>query len=79
MTSDASSAHPFLIMADGYENLITHIFPEGDEYLDSDAVFGVKNSLVADFKRNDSASEAAKLGLGSPFYLVEFNFGLKPT
>ena len=29
--------------------LITHVFRDGDEYLDSDAVFGVRNSLIGDF------------------------------
>jgi protocatechuate 3,4-dioxygenase beta subunit len=82
----ATGRHPMrpahihvMITAKGYETLITHIFPEGDEYLDSDAVFGVKNSLVADFTRNDSAEEAAKLGIRWPFFEVEFNFGLKPA
>jgi hydroxyquinol 1,2-dioxygenase len=37
----------FLVKADGYEPLITHVFLEGDEYLTSDAVFGVKHELVA--------------------------------
>jgi protocatechuate 3,4-dioxygenase beta subunit len=69
----------FMINADGYERLITHIFVEGDEYLDSDAVFGVKNSLVADFVLNESSDEAAKYGFNAPFYEVEFNFGLKPV
>jgi catechol 1,2-dioxygenase len=80
----ATGRHPmrpahihFMITADGYERLITHIFVEGDEYLDSDAVFGVKNSLVADFALNQSAQDATNYGLKAPFYEVEFNFGLK--
>jgi protocatechuate 3,4-dioxygenase beta subunit len=80
----ATGRHPmrpahihFMISADGYERLITHIFVEGDEYLDSDSVFGVKNSLVADFARNDSPDAAAGYGMQAPFYEVEFNFGLK--
>jgi catechol 1,2-dioxygenase len=82
----ATGRHPmrpahihFMITADGYERLITHIFVEGDEYLDSDAVFGVKNSLVADFALNQSAEDAAKYGVKLPFYEVEYNFGLKPV
>ena len=31
----------------GYRTLVTHIFVQGDELLASDAVFGVKDSLVA--------------------------------
>ena len=39
----------FMIKAPGYEPLITHVFRAGDPYLDSDAVFGVRQSLVADW------------------------------
>lgn len=37
----------FILRAKGYETLTTHIFVEGDPYLDSDAVFGVKDALIA--------------------------------
>src|SRR5664279_347981 len=50
----ATKRHPmrpahvhFLVNAQGYEPLITHVFIEGDEYLDSDAVFGVKDDLLS--------------------------------
>lgn len=36
----------FMIEAPGYETLITQVFRDGEEYLDSDAVFGVRESLV---------------------------------
>ena len=39
----------FMIRADGYDTLITHVFKKGDPYLISDPVFGVKESLVADW------------------------------
>lgn len=51
----ASGRHPwrpahvhFLIRAAGHETLVTHIFREGSDYLDSDVVFGVRSSLVAE-------------------------------
>lgn len=50
----ATKRHPwrpahlhFMIQAPGYERLITHVFRDGDEWLDSDAVFAVRQSLVA--------------------------------
>jgi hydroxyquinol 1,2-dioxygenase len=50
--------HPFrpahihyLVTADGYQKLVTHTFVGGDPYLDSDAVFGVKEMLIAPFER----------------------------
>jgi hydroxyquinol 1,2-dioxygenase len=54
----ATNRHPyrpahlhFLIAAEGYEPLITHLFVDGDQYLDSDAVFGVKKSLIRTYTR----------------------------
>jgi len=37
----------FMIKAPGHETLITHIFKDGDPYLDSDVVFGVRSSLIS--------------------------------
>ncbi len=54
----ATGRHPwrpahlhFMIQAPGYETLVTHVFRDGGEYLDSDVVFGVRQSLVADWVR----------------------------
>lgn len=54
----ATGRHPirpahlhFFITAPGYRPLITHLFVKGSKYLDSDAVFGVKDSLIIDFKK----------------------------
>ena len=40
---------PSIVKADGFRTLVTHIFVRGDELLDGDSVFGVKDSLVLDF------------------------------
>ena len=40
----------FIVSAPRFETLTTHLFVEGDPYLDSDVVFGVKNSLIVPFK-----------------------------
>lgn len=68
-----------IVSAPGYERVVTHVFVNGDPYLDSDAVFGTKDPLIADFKKNDSPAEAAKYGVSVPFYTVDFDFGLKPA
>jgi hydroxyquinol 1,2-dioxygenase len=51
----ATGRHPmrpahlhFMVSAPGYRTLITHVFVAGDPHLASDAVFGVKDSLVVD-------------------------------
>jgi protocatechuate 3,4-dioxygenase beta subunit len=38
-----------MIAAEGHETLVTHIFVQDGPYLDSDAVFGVKQSLIRTF------------------------------
>ena len=43
----------FMIGAPGYRKLVTHLFLEGDKYLESDAVFGVKPSLIVKPVRQD--------------------------
>jgi hydroxyquinol 1,2-dioxygenase len=59
----------FMISADGYKPLITHLFVKGAPHIDEDAVFGVKPSLVQEFKRKTD-------GTG---YTLEYDFGLSLT
>ena len=80
-----TARHPFrpahihlLVSAEDYAPVTTHLFVRGDEYLGSDAVFGVKDSLIVDFVQNDSVEEAARYQLKAPFYTVEYDFILKP-
>jgi hydroxyquinol 1,2-dioxygenase len=83
----ATGRHPwrpahihFVVSADGYEPVTTHIFDSRDEYLGSDAVFAVKDSLICDFEPHDSAEgEAARLGIAPPYYTAAFDFRLKPA
>lgn len=83
----ATGRHPwrpahihFVVSADGYEPVTTHIFDRHDEYLGSDAVFAVKDSLICDFVRHDSADgEGARLDIGQPYYTAEFVFRLKAS
>lgn len=48
----------FMVTANGYRRVITHIFVAGDPYLVSDAVFGVKNSLIVPFEKAESPTES---------------------
>jgi catechol 1,2-dioxygenase len=63
--------------ADGYQPVTTHVFVAGTPYLDSDAVFGVKDSLVRDFPVVDDAERAAEVGLPNPFRTVHFDVVLR--
>jgi protocatechuate 3,4-dioxygenase beta subunit len=66
-----------LVSADGYLPVTTHLFVKGDPYLDSDAVFGTKDSLVVDFVPNNSQEEAERYHVKAPFYTVAYDFILE--
>jgi protocatechuate 3,4-dioxygenase beta subunit len=66
-----------IVTAAGYAPVTTHIFVDDDPYLASDAVFGVKESLIGRFVRHDDDRRAATLGLGNPFYSVDWDFRLE--
>src|SRR5687768_16017710 len=67
-----------IVSAPGYQQVITHVFVEGDPYLDGDAVFAVKDSLVGKYKKVNDAAEAKKLGLSNPFLKLNWDFRLSP-
>lgn len=56
----------FIVTADGFEKVVTHTFVGDDSYITSDAVFGVKETLVAPFERVDDGSTVWR----SPFDFV---------
>lgn len=68
----------FIISAPGFETVITHIFAPDCQYLREDTVFGVKDSLIAEFHHHDDAGEAKQLGFSNPYWSVDWNFVLKP-
>jgi hydroxyquinol 1,2-dioxygenase len=59
----------FIVSAPGYETLTTHLFDSKDPHLDSDPVFGVKSSLIVDFKPKPGGQEVE----------VEYDFIMKPA
>jgi protocatechuate 3,4-dioxygenase beta subunit len=69
----------FMVSAEGHETLVTHIFTPDCPWLRDDAVFGVKESLIANFRIVDDQQRAADLGLPNPFREVEWNVVLAAT
>lgn len=69
----------FIVSAPGFEKLITHIFTPDCPWLKDDAVFGVKESLIADFKMVDDPKKAAALGMPNPFRICEWNVVLSKS
>ena len=79
----ATGRHPwrpshihFLIRAKGYQTLVTHIFRDGDRYLNSDVVFGVRTSLIGDFVRHEPGPAPDGSRLTVPFYTLNRDFVL---
>ena len=68
----------FMIKVPGYKTLITHVFKEGDRYLDSDAVFGVKRSLISNFERHEPGTAPDGKKMDAPFYTMRYDFLLAP-
>ena len=82
----ALGRHPFrpahlhyIIEADGLETLVTHIFDPDDAYIHSDAVFGVKQSLMAEFVLIDDEERIAQEGAAGQFFEVTHDFVLAPV
>ncbi len=79
----ATGRHPnrpahlhFIVAAEGYRPVTTHVFVADSPYLDSDAVFGVKESLVRDVPEVDDPARAAEVGLANPFRTLTFDLSL---
>ena len=66
----------FIVGAKGFAPITTHYFVPGDPYLESDAVFGVKETLIVDFTRNDDKAAMKKYGFKKPFWEAECDFVL---
>jgi catechol 1,2-dioxygenase len=78
----AQHRHPYrpahlhiLAHTPGFKTLITQLFVDDDEHLDSDVVFGVTRSLIGDYRRHDRPSE---LGMQEPWYSIEYTFVMEP-
>ncbi len=75
----------FIVSAPGHKTLVTEVFPSDDPYLDQDAVFGVRQRLIMEYKLgtnhktlSDELVIKAKLADES-FFTVDFDFILKTT
>ncbi|MGW1055257.1 intradiol ring-cleavage dioxygenase [Streptomyces sp. NPDC002521] len=82
----ATGRHPyrpahihFIATADGHTPVTTHIFVAGSDYLDSDAVFAVKQSLVKEFTETDDPALAREFGIRNPFRHARFDLVLEHT
>jgi hydroxyquinol 1,2-dioxygenase len=68
----------FMIAAPGHRKLVTHVFVAGDAYLDSDAVFGVKESLIREVEQRPAGMEPDGTRSDRPYFHLHYDFALKP-
>jgi hydroxyquinol 1,2-dioxygenase len=68
----------FLLNVPGYEPLITHLFQEGADYLDSDVVFGVKEELVVHYERHEPGETPDGGTIDQPWFEARYDFVLQP-
>ena len=82
---EAQGRHPFrpehvhfMITAPNHAKLVTHIFADGDVYLDSDVVFGVKKSLVREFVLHEGGTAPDGKRLDGEWFSLVHDFRLAP-
>ena len=67
----------FMIEAPGHETLVTHVFADGDEYLDSDVVFGVKDSIIRPYTEHAAGTAPDGSAVAEPYARLSYDFRLK--
>lgn len=68
-----------IVSAPRHHPVTTHLFVANSQYLESDAVFGVKDSLVAQFDRHAPGKAPDGTIVDVPFYTVNYDFRLRPA
>jgi len=83
---EAQARHPFrpahihfMIQAPAYRKLVTHIFAEGDEHLDSDVVFGVKASLIRRYEKHIGGTAPDGTHMSGQWFQLNYDFVLTPS
>jgi hydroxyquinol 1,2-dioxygenase len=82
----ATGRHPYrpahihmIVRAAGHKSVTTHLFDRASAYIDSDAVFAVKPSLLREFVWHDASDPATPAGVGGPWWSLESDFVLAPA
>ncbi len=68
----------FMLNAKGHQPLITHLFVSDSDYIDTDAVFGVRDSLIIPFKPQSAGKAPDGRMLTQPWAHAEYDFRLVP-
>ena len=65
-----------IVSAEGHHAVTTHLFAAGSQYIDSDAVFGVKESLITAFAKHPAGTAPDGSKIEVPYYTVNYDFRL---
>jgi len=65
-----------MVYRDGYVPVTTHLFAADSPFLDSDAVFGVRDSLIVQYDRHDRGAAPDGRMMGKPFHTARYDFAL---
>jgi hydroxyquinol 1,2-dioxygenase len=65
-----------IVSAAGHHAVTTHLFAAGSQYIDSDAVFGVKESLITAFAKHPAGTAPDGSKIDVPYYTVNYDFRL---
>lgn len=68
----------FCLEAPGYARCVTHLFQRGDQYIETDVVYGVKERLIADFVEHPPGVAPNGDKVDTPFYVVHYDFVMQP-
>lgn len=69
----------FMLSMPGYAGVTTHLFVADSPYLDSDVVFGVRDSLVVDFERHEAGKAPDGRDMDKPWWSARHDFSLAPA
>ncbi len=83
---DGMGRHPnrpghihMMVSAPAHVPVTTHLFVAGSPYIDSDAVFGVRPSLIVDFEPHPAGTAPDGRALDTPYWSAHYDFHLQPT
>ena len=68
-----------MVSAPAHQSLTTHLFVANSPYLDSDAVFGVRDSLIVEFERHEPGTAPDGRKLSKPYHVAHYDFRLVPA
>jgi hydroxyquinol 1,2-dioxygenase len=68
-----------IVSAPGHQPLTTHLFVADSPYLDSDAVFGVRDSLIVEYERHGAGTAPDGRKMNEPYHVAHYDFRLVPA